>query len=89
MTINTARSRHQAAASTAACGEDVPVDARVSAVSVFEDLPTAVYGVFDVRRSLNVFAWPRLRIKRPTALYHGTVVGPMQSHFSPPCGPAA
>jgi hypothetical protein len=42
ITITTARSRRQAAASTAACGEPVPVDARVSAVSVFEDLPTAV-----------------------------------------------
>ena len=42
MTITTARSRHHVAVSTAVGGEPVPVDARGSAVSVFEDLPTAV-----------------------------------------------
>jgi len=54
-------------------GEPVPVDDRVSAVSVFEDLPTAVYGVSDVRRSLKVFAWLLPRIKWPpvTVSRHG------------------
>jgi len=42
MTVTTVRSRHHLAVSTAAGGEPVPVDARVSAVFVFEDLPTAV-----------------------------------------------